>query len=868
MDQAAVSESVSPHAFLMGGGKIAGIIAEFDWSLTPLGPIETWPASLKTTVGLILRSPVAIVTLWGEQGTMIYNDAYSEFAAARHPRLLGSAVREGWPEVADFNDNIMKVVLGRGETISYRDFELVLYRRDVRESVWFNLDYSPVLDENGARIGVIAIVVEITEAHHATARLRQNETRLRFLDALAKETAKTADADTILATTTAMLGKHMGVSICAYADMDRDQDGFTIRGDWSAPGSPSIVGHYSLTDFGELAVRNLHAGVPLVVNDNLKELPPAAAATFQRIGIGSTICMPLVKEGRLTALMAVHKKGPHQWTEDELALTSEVTERSWAHIERVRSEAEVRAGEQRFRAQLEMKVEERTAALAQSEKNIRTIFETSHLYQGLMAIDGTLYYANATSLAGIKVALEDVAGQLYWQTPWFASTPGMPEQIRAAVARVATGEAVNFHTSLNLPIGTRSFDFSIRPVKDDTGKVVAMVPEAVDTTARVHAEQALLQSQKVEIIGNLAGGVAHDFNNLLMAILGSLELLRKRLPDDPTLLRLVDTATEGARRGRSLTSRMLAFARRQDLKPERTDLAELVSGMTELMRRSLGPTIAIEVQMPAGLPAVEIDPNQLEAALLNLVVNARDAMQGKGALVITAREEHVVAGHDVLKPGRYICLSVCDDGDGMSEATLKRATEPFFTTKGVGKGTGLGLSMVQGLAQQSGGMLTLTSQVGKGTTIEIWLPAIESDQLAQAKRLPKAIAQPISAMEPLSVLAVDDDPLILMSTVDMLEDLGHKVLSVTSGREALQQLMRTKFDLLVTDHAMPRMTGAQLVAEVQARFPQIAIVLATGYADLPPGENVNVPRVSKPFSQAELAEALALARRRVVQDVR
>ena len=223
----------------------------------------------------------------------------------------------------------------------------------------------------------------------------------------------------------------------------------------------------------------------------------------------------------------------------------------------------------------------------------------------------------------------------------------------------------------------------------------------------------------------------------------------------------------------------------------------------------------------------------------------------------------VFGAHEVLKPGRYICLSVSDHGDGMNEATLKRATEPFFTTKGVGKGTGLGLSMVQGLAQQSGGMLTLKSQLGKGTTADIWLPAIEKDQTDQARSLPAAIARPVYAIEPLTVLAVDDDPLILMSTVDMLEDLGHKVFSVDSGREALQELARARFDLLVTDHAMPRMTGAQLVAEVQTRFPKVSIVLASGYADLPPGENVDVPRLSKPFSQTELAEALAQARGRL-----
>ena len=293
--------TISPElAFLAGGGKLADIISTFDWSKTPLGPMESWPTSVKTTVGLILRSPVPIVTLWGEQGTMIYNDAYAVFAGGRHPRLLGSAVREGWPEVADFNDNVMKVGLAGG-TLSYREQDLTLSRSGVPEQVWMNLDYSPVLGESGKPIGVIAIVVETTQAVHAARRLRENEGRLQFLDALGKETAKSTDADTILAVTTRMVGEHLGVTSCAYADMDPDQDGFTIRGDWAAPGALHIVGHYSLADFGKLAVKNLGAGQPLVINDNLKELEPGEAATFQRLGIGATICMPLVKEGRLTA---------------------------------------------------------------------------------------------------------------------------------------------------------------------------------------------------------------------------------------------------------------------------------------------------------------------------------------------------------------------------------------------------------------------------------------------------------------------------------------------------------------------------------------------------------------------------------------
>jgi PAS domain-containing protein len=404
----------APHAFLAGGGKVAEIISAFDWSKTPLGPLEGWPTSIKTTVALMLRSPVPIVALFGEQGTMIYNDAYSVFAGGRHPRLLGSAVREGWPEVADFNDNVMKVGLAGG-TLSYREQELVLFRSGRPERVSLNLDYSPVIGESGEPIGVIAIVVEITEAVVASRRLRENEKRLQFLDALGKETAKSTDADTIMAVTTRMVGEHLGVSSCAYADMDADQDGFTIRGDWAAPGAQHIVGHYRLADFGKLAVANLGNGQPLVVNDNLKELEPEEAATFQNIGIGSTICMPLVKEGRLTALMAIHQRHPHQWTDHELALITEVTERSWAHIERVRSEAEVHESERRFREELEAQVAERTAAVQQSEKTIRTIFETSYMNQGLLTTDGRIVYVNATSLASINSRFEDVVGKNYWE---------------------------------------------------------------------------------------------------------------------------------------------------------------------------------------------------------------------------------------------------------------------------------------------------------------------------------------------------------------------------------------------------------------------------------------------------------------------
>ena len=858
LDAGAVSSGrASGQGFVTGGGTLGQLIEKFDWSKTALGQLAEWPGPLKTTVGLILRSPVPIVTLWGEQGTMIYNDAYSDFAGSRHPKLLGSPVREGWPEVADFNDNVMKVGLS-GKTLSYQNQELTLSRSRGPEQVWMNLDYSPVTDESGTPIGVIAIVVETTEAVLSARQLRENEARLRFLDALGRETAKSTDADTVLAVTTQMVGEHLGVTSCAYADMDPDQDGFTIRGDWAASGAVHIVGHYSLADFGKLAVKNLGAGLPLIINDNLKELAPEEAATFQNIGIGATICMPLVKEGHLTALMAIHHQAPHVWTAYELALIAEVTERSWAHIERVRSEAEVREGEKRFREELERQVEARTADFVQAEKNIRTVFETSFMSQGLLTIDGRVVYLNATALAVIDMKLEDVVGQNFWEVAWFKGTPGIPERIREAIDLAGRGESVQFVMHLHLPGGDRLHEFSMRPAFDEAGKVVALVPEAIDVTARMRAEQALLQTQKMEALGNLTGGIAHDFNNLLMAVLGSLELLRKRLPQDDKLLRLIDNAIEGAHRGKSLTDRMLAFSRRQDLQPKRVSLATLVSGMTELMARALGPTITIDIEIPNDLPLVKIDPNQLESALLNLALNARDAMSGQGPLRISARVGSPAQQGVSPLVGRFVCLSVEDRGEGMDERTLKRATEPFFTTKGVGKGTGLGLSMVHGLAEQSGGTLILKSTLAEGTTAELWLPAAEagSTEAGPSPSRSAADAGLSQLHKPMTVLVVDDDPLVLSNTAAMLEDLGHIVVPVGSGEAALEQLENRMFDLMLTDHAMPRMTGAQLVREIGSTYPNMAVIIATGFAELPDDISA-ITRLRKPYSQADLIEVLA-----------
>ena len=409
----------------------------------------------------------------------------------------------------------------------------------------------------------------------------------------------------------------------------------------------------------------------------------------------------------------------------------------------------------------------------------------------------------------------------------------------------------------------------IDAIRDDSGKLIGFAKITRDITERKQAEQtleetrdALFQAQKLEAIGQLTGGIAHDFNNLLMVILGSLELLKKRLPDDDKLTSLVDNAARGARRGAALTQRMLSFARRQDFDQKAVNLPELVLGMTDLLQRSLGPSIRIESHFPLGLPKVRTDSNQLESAILNLAVNARDAMPTGGPLVISAREEILRSGHRTgLSPGNYVCLSMEDKGEGMTEDTLTRAAEPFFTTKGIGKGTGLGLSMVQGFAEQSGGRLILRSEKGSGTTVEIWLPAAKTVEESLApENLLAPMVQKSGNGRHLVVLAVDDDALVLMNTTAMLEDLGHTVREASSGNEALKILGQgTKIDLVVTDQAMPRMTGVQLAEVIRADWSNLPIILATGYAELPAGLGSELPKLSKPFTHHQLANAFSLS---------
>lgn len=387
------------------------------------------------------------------------------------------------------------------------------------------------------------------------------------------------------------------------------------------------------------------------------------------------------------------------------------------------------------------------------------------------------------------------------------------------------------------------------------------------TRERETALAQLFEAQKIDTIGHLTGGVAHDFNNLLMAVLGSLELLKKRLSgEDARALRLLDNAVQGAERGAALTQRLLAFARRQELRPQSVDLSGLVQGMLDLLERALGPGVRIEVSIPDGLPPVQVDANQLEMVILNLAVNARDAMPDGGSLLIAAQQNGRIEGRTDMPQtpaaGDYVCIEVVDTGVGMDEATLARASEPFFTTKGLGKGTGLGLSMVQGLTVQSGGSMRIASEVGVGTTVRLWLPKAAAAQRTekQPDRQTAAGSSQEAQQAAATILLVDDDPLVRTGTAAMLEDLGHVVIEAESGAQALEQFSgKTRnIDVVITDQVMPGMTGLELIRLLKSERPLLPVILASGYSDfLERDSTFGLLRLSKPFRQKELSEAIS-----------
>ncbi|WP_242116363.1 GAF domain-containing hybrid sensor histidine kinase/response regulator [Sphingomonas lacusdianchii] len=833
-----VSPAQPPHAtpgFLAGGGECAMLIAGHDWTRTPLGPIDDWPQCLRTTLAMALRSPVPMVLLWGVEGVMLYNDAYSVFADARHPLLLGSNVREGWPEVAAFNDHVMQTVLAGG-TLRYRDQELKLARSGRPEQVWMDLDYSPVLDEAGVPAGVICILADTTERF---ASVRHSQFLLSLSDAL-RPLATRAEITTVASE---RIAEWLGASRVFYAEISNE--GMMVVERDHCRGVPSIAGVHSLAAFGPGLLTAYRSGQPLVCCDipNNMDLNDETRSGLAERCVAAFVDVLLFDETDRVGVLAVQSATPRTWTQAEENLIREVGERVKNAVERARAEEGLR----RLNETLEEQV-----AIRSAERD-----RLWNLSQDMLARADYAGMMSAVSPAWTKILGWSEAELLSRGYASLMHPDDEPQTLAAIAAMAQSRQPARFENRISTRDGDwKHIEWTVAPEADGMN-FVAVGRDLSDAKARETdlevARDALRQSQKMEAMGSLTGGVAHDFNNLLTPIIGSLDMLVRKGVGTEREQRLIGGALQSAERAKTLVQRLLAFARRQPLQPTAVDVARVIDSMTGLIGSTLGPTIAMRVDF-ADLPPARADLNQLEMALLNLAVNARDAMPDGGTLTITARRESVLSTHVAgIPPGDYVRLSVGDSGFGMDEETRRRAIEPFFSTKGVGKGTGLGLSMVHGLTAQLGGGLTIDSTPGHGTVVSLWFP-VSSLTICEAEPMPDMLAMPGRIG---TVLLIDDEELVRMSTAHMLTDLQYRVVEAVSAEDALR-IMREGLtpDIVVTDHLMPGISGAQLARMLKASHPALPVLIVSGYAE-EAGIDSDVPRLTKPFRNDELQASLA-----------
>lgn len=668
------------------------------------------------------------------------------------------------------------------------------------------------------------------------------------------------DAEEALQHVATLLGEHFGVVRAGFGDLDEVEDIFDYRVCWTNGAAPPLIGQFPAAAFGVKIVAALNAGDTVAIEDLFTS--PLSDETRTRetardVDTRAILVVPFVREGRLRTIVYLNDRQPRRWRADEISFMEEIAERIRLVIERLAVEDQLRE----LNATLEARVETRTRELQQAEAARRDVdalyrayFENTPdpLFVVGVEPDGSFVVEqiNPAHEAGVGFKLEEIRGK---RVDDFLPSDVAARVIQSYRHAVDTGEIYHYREIFALNGEPQYWDTTLVPLRGPDARIVKVIGSSRNVTAQVGAEEALRQSQKMEAMGQLTGGVAHDFNNLLTPIMGALDRLNQKGLGDERDRRLVGGALQSAERARTLVQRLLSFARRQPLQPVPTDVGELARGMIELVSSTIGAQVQVQFDAEPGLPAALADPNQLEMALLNLSVNARDAMPDGGTLRISVtRAEAEPDASDGLASGTYICLRVADTGIGMDEETRRRAVEPFFSTKGVGRGTGLGLSMAHGLAAQLGGALTIDSAPGEGTKICLWLPATALPLQPPQQAKPSAPAPGGGA-----VLLVDDEDAVRESAAQMLADLGYTVTTSASAVEALSLIEQgLSPSLLITDHVMPGMTGTELAHAVRQRLDAVRILVISGYAE-ETGIDPDLPRLTKPFLQADLAAALA-----------
>ncbi|MFC3692737.1 ATP-binding protein [Chenggangzhangella methanolivorans] len=842
-------------AFLASGGELADAMRALDERGTPLGPAAGWSASLKATVGFMLPSQAQMVLFWGDDYLALYNDAYAPTIGSKHPDALGRPARDYWSELWDDLEPLLSRVRTTGETYTAKDRPFVLSRGSGVEQVFFDISYQAIRDEAGAVAGVLCIVGETTKRVLA-------ERRLKFLVELSDRTRAIGDPETIKAVVAALLGERLGVARAGYAEIADDSLTFSVTRDWSLPGVAGLGGRYDLLAFGQEIADDLKLG-RVIRMENVDDHPLSSEA-FRGLGAVGNLAAPLMKDGRCVAVLYVHTLEPRRWSDDDVALVNEAAERTWSAVARARADRNAQESERRFEAianSIDQMIWSTRPDGYHDYYNDRWYEFTGVPYGSTdgEAWNGMFHPDDQERAWGLwRRCLE--TGEPYHIEYRLRHRTGAYRWVigRAQCVRDAGGRITRWYGTCTDVEDLKRAEGALRELNDTLETRVAH-----EVAEREQMAEALRQAQKMEALGQLTGGVAHDFNNLLQVVVGNLEILQRNLPEDAARLRRsADNALIGANRAATLTQRLLAFARRQPLAPQPVMANSLVTGMAELLTRTLGETIHLETVQGGGLWRVEADPNQLESAILNLAVNARDAMPEGGKLTIETSNAHLdhayAAERAEVQPGQYVVIAVSDTGSGMERATRERAFEPFFTTKEVGKGTGLGLSMVYGFVKQSGGHVAIYSEPGVGTTVKIYLPRLMGESPEEAEIAVSGVVPDGSRAE--TILVTEDDDDVRMYSVDALRELGYRVLEAYDAASALRLLERQegRVDLLFTDVVLTGgMNGQELAERARAMRPGLKVLFTTGYARnaiVHHGRlDAGVELITKPFTFADLA---------------
>ncbi len=826
-------EPSAPLPFLGDGGEMSALMRRFDWSSSPLGLPQNWPQSLKTAVGIVLSSKFPMFVAWGPELRFIYNGGYAEILGEKHPAALGRAFEDIWAELWDDVKSLVESATAGASTFS-ENMPFTITRKGYPEQTWFTFSYSPLRDESGAVAGMLCVCTETTGKVLAERQRLDEAARLRQLfDRAPGFVVVLRGPDHVFEMMNASYLQLVG---------HRDLIGKPVR-----EALPEVEGQ----GFFELLDEVYQSGQPFTGRSMKIQLQRERGAPAEE-RLLDFVFQPITDaNGQSTAIFAEGY---------------DVTERHLAELA-------ARESEERFRRIADSAPVPMWVTRLNRKRSFVNIAYAEFLgvsYQQALDYDwrDRIHAEDFERLIQESLAGEATLKPFVLEARYLRHDGAWRWLRSESQPRWGpNGEHIGFIGVAHDITESREAEAKLRAINESLEKRVeertADLSAALDrlqaeVADRLRAEEALRQAQKMEAVGQLTGGIAHDFNNLLTPIMGGLEIIASRMTDE-RLKRISATALESARRGAKLTGQLLAFSRIQRIAMAPVAVNQVIANMQDLLRHTIGPEVNIVTELDPSVTHGVCDANQLENAILNLAINARDAMPQGGTLTISTSSTEVRAEPE-LEDGGYVCVSVSDTGQGMTPDVLARATEPFFSTKPLGKGTGLGLAQVYGVARQSGGTVRFESEIGRGTTVRLLLRAVSGQPVGDCRETQLAQSAVADAsMNKASIVVIDDDTDVRAFLSDSLQALGYTVVEADCGEEGLHRIAEQQPDLVLLDYAMPGMNGAEVARAARKDRPDLPILFVTGYAEseqLEAALGPAVPVLRKPFTIAELTAAV------------